>query len=576
MSPSSSTTERPQLPHQISEGRDKFGQNSHIVYHQETGGEDKVTRIRDLVRAPCVRQWVEGGRLYRESTSREISRFELFFDLLFVAIIHQLADAAIEEPGGPAVARFVLTFWPSWSVWDEARKYSNVSGTDDLLHRTWVLIGMACLLGYSANASSIELHPTDEEVGLDHTAVRAAAAYWLIVKLSRVVVLLYYAYYLPLFRRAQIMMALAVLLPMFLYLPLIWVTSRHAQIILASLGIAVDLIRVDLFVHYIRGRILQWRHGDHDTQAKKIALHKMPDLPNMRIPAMNIEHAIERSSAFVVIVLGELVMNLLYQAGKGDLGASHIYWKAVMGLMVAWALNYLYFLPNEPNNEYEHALRRSWLSGITFNFLHWPLCASLLLASAASGRMVAEDEVELGVHWYWGCGLGFALLCLTAIDWTHGNLAPNSEAIVPRHLRNLTTLSGAISLILFPLGADNLSTIEMMGIAVGIIWFVLIVGVVGMIPRPSIAREWKRQEEHEREQGYDGNGNGNGNLQEKNRDQGQRDQQHQQQQHQYIDRETETETDRQIGTRTRHGQFENGDHQRAHQVGSDQVIPVNI
>lgn len=56
----------------------------------------------------------------------------------------------VEEPGGDAVARFVLTFWPrsvtyllhivpelivpyrSWSIWDEARKYSNSSGTDDV------------------------------------------------------------------------------------------------------------------------------------------------------------------------------------------------------------------------------------------------------------------------------------------------------------------------------------------------------------------------------------------------------------------------------------------------------------
>lgn len=29
--------------------------------------------------------------------SRETPRFELFFDLLFVAIIHQLADAAIGQ-----------------------------------------------------------------------------------------------------------------------------------------------------------------------------------------------------------------------------------------------------------------------------------------------------------------------------------------------------------------------------------------------------------------------------------------------------------------------------------------------
>jgi hypothetical protein len=76
---------------------------------------------------------------------------------------------------------------------------------------------------------------------------------------------------------------------------------------------------------------------------------------------------------------------------------------------------------------YEHALRHSWVTGVLFtllvdqppfcsvpsqcrrplagqatansNSLHWPLCASLVLASAASGRMVASEEVDAGVHW---------------------------------------------------------------------------------------------------------------------------------------------------------------------------------
>jgi len=35
----------------------------------------------------------------------------------------------------------------------------------------------------------------------------------------------------------------------------------------------------------------------------------------------------------------------------------------------------------------------------TNNRLHWPLCAALLIASAAAGRMVQEDSVEHSFHW---------------------------------------------------------------------------------------------------------------------------------------------------------------------------------
>ena len=33
---------------------------------------------------------------------------------------------------------------------------------------------------------------------------------------------------------------------------------------------------------------------------------------------------------------------------------------------------------------------------------------------------------------YWGCGLGFAVFFMTAIDLTHRNLAPRSDPRIPR------------------------------------------------------------------------------------------------------------------------------------------------
>lgn len=44
---------------------------------------------------------------------------------------------------------------------------------------------MMTLIGYTANASAIELEPTGEEETVDHSAVRAAVAFWLVIKLTR-------------------------------------------------------------------------------------------------------------------------------------------------------------------------------------------------------------------------------------------------------------------------------------------------------------------------------------------------------------------------------------------------------
>jgi low temperature requirement protein LtrA len=50
---------------------------------------------------------------FREKKERVPSRFELFFDLVFVAIAHQLSEVAAEHAGGPGLAQFILVseYW---------------------------------------------------------------------------------------------------------------------------------------------------------------------------------------------------------------------------------------------------------------------------------------------------------------------------------------------------------------------------------------------------------------------------------------------------------------------------------
>jgi hypothetical protein len=46
----------------------------------------------------------------------------------------------------------------------------------------------------------------------------------------------------------------------------VWVTNRHAQIVLASVGIVVDLIRFDALFFYFGGRYLEWKQARADRQ----------------------------------------------------------------------------------------------------------------------------------------------------------------------------------------------------------------------------------------------------------------------------------------------------------------------
>jgi low temperature requirement protein LtrA len=60
---------------------------------------------------------MDGNQSYREKRERVPSRFELFFDLVFVAIAHQLSEVAAEHAGGPGLLLFVLvSIPPVWST----------------------------------------------------------------------------------------------------------------------------------------------------------------------------------------------------------------------------------------------------------------------------------------------------------------------------------------------------------------------------------------------------------------------------------------------------------------------------
>ena len=72
-------------------------QAENLLYQDAESARARPTRVRHLIRRPVVRQWIEDGRVVREKDDREVSRFELFFDLLYVAVIHQLGKRAVRD-----------------------------------------------------------------------------------------------------------------------------------------------------------------------------------------------------------------------------------------------------------------------------------------------------------------------------------------------------------------------------------------------------------------------------------------------------------------------------------------------
>ncbi|KAG8844658.1 hypothetical protein FRB96_002976 [Tulasnella sp. 330] len=439
---------RPNLLKMIDKRFSSFSGREHVSEKIHSGRAP--VHWRHLFKRPVIRQWVHDGKLYREEANREAAKTELFFDLMFAGIIHQLADGASESATGINMAKFVLIFYPAWSVWTDVKTFINTSGTDDVIMRTYTFFIMCLLLGYSANATSIKIEkpgetssdgsatvtarsiatlfvrslfsrqddttvssgeatgttdvaPNTFDGGYAFTegfqsALPAAIGFFLSAKLIRIFFFLIYGYVLPKFRRAHYLQAAAVAFNACIYLPLIWVTSPSWVVGLFSAGIITEL-----------------------------------------------------SNRYVVGLYTIFIQKQRFKSGKD----SCEYWRALFGLSISFSLCWIYFDADSS--------RLEPITGITYSHIHWPFCASLILMSAGLARMVAQPYFEnVGYRWMFSGSLGFSVFCLAIMGFLHKNLDKPGSSRIPRSIRLCARFVTALIITLLPLSSvlnDTLFTL---------------------------------------------------------------------------------------------------------------------
>ena len=77
-----------------------------------------------------------------EQDDRRTTWLELFFDLVFVAAVGQLANALSARPTPTRFFEFLGLFVPVWWAWSGYTFYANRFDTDDLPYRLLTLLGM--------------------------------------------------------------------------------------------------------------------------------------------------------------------------------------------------------------------------------------------------------------------------------------------------------------------------------------------------------------------------------------------------------------------------------------------------
>ncbi|KAI1066022.1 hypothetical protein LB507_000081 [Fusarium sp. FIESC RH6] len=442
------------------------------------GGQPRLGETIKLFKKPVIKQWFHKGLLWRASDNTEIMAIELFFDLLYVGIIHVNGEHAWAEPTGKELLRFAITFIMSWKIWSDITLILSWFETDDVFTRLEILFEIACLLGFSTNMTYAFYEG-------EHNTYTMLVSFYVAARFRGIVHFLYTAYLLPMVRGVMVCQAINIIIP-----AAIWIASIHVEMP-SRLGLIWVAIALDMCGQSILTGLFQW--GRTTSQPKRFARY-LSGLFEF-FPAVNIEHRVERTNAFVSLVFGYSVMGPMFQS-HGGYTVDVFLGKAILGLCQAFVFNWIYFDVDGSNIDV-HAIRRAVYTSSIWHYAHLPFIMGYILASAGLSKLVlvadtpsanpehltdhyierAEPEIANGIRYFYCHGLAIALLFMGVISACHGHRHPST-----RRLSKKTRLANRalVCLILFCLPlAKSLNSLNLVSITLALTTWVLLLELFG-------------------------------------------------------------------------------------------------
>ncbi|KFA77142.1 hypothetical protein S40288_05295 [Stachybotrys chartarum IBT 40288] len=358
-----------------------------------------------LFKRPVVKQWFHRGLLWRASEDTQIQAIELFFDLLFVGIVHVNGEYLAIHPTGHDLLRFSVTMIMSWRIWSDV---------------TQILSCFTTNMAYSFYED--ESHNTYEPL----------VAFYLTARLKDAVYYAVVSYFLPIIRGVLISHSVVILVSSAL-----WIASIHVPMP-DRLGLIWVALAIDVAAHapsFLLSRYGQNNKDDSGVGAKIYNLFEF-------FPAINIEHRVERTNAFVSLVFGYSVVAVLFQNYR-DIEVNSFLVKSLLGLAQAFIFNWIYF-DIDASNIHTHAIRRSGSAAALWQHIHLPFIMAFLVATAGLSLLVLASDVPLadperlssnyrdlsldyiqsGTRFFYCHGLAIALLCMGVISWCHEHRKP--------------------------------------------------------------------------------------------------------------------------------------------------------
>ncbi|MGF1457755.1 MAG: low temperature requirement protein A [Leptolyngbyaceae cyanobacterium] len=369
---------------------------------------------RSLWQRPQLRQ------INEDSEERSATWLELFYDLVFVAAIGQLAHHLSSHLDGLGFAGFALMFIPLWWCWVGTTFYATRFDTDTLFDRLFTFFQMGIITAMAVNAH--------------HGLAAGAMGFALCYALSRSLLIGQYqvaGYFIPRARALANWYSVGFGSSAALWLSSIWIPApwRYA---LWSAGLLIDFA------------------------TPLMAGHVVVKVP----PSMS--HVPERIGLFTIIVLGEAIIGVVN-------GLAELTWTpfaeltALMGLAIACSLWWLYF-DSSDGSPLRSMQKGNVGTALTWLYLHLPLTASLTMAGVGLEKLLENGPAEQPAtieRWLFCGAIAVALIALASIHWLTCTLG------TPKFRRVLSSyrLTSASALLLVAVWGDNLTSFWLVSIA---------------------------------------------------------------------------------------------------------------
>ncbi|WP_346114734.1 low temperature requirement protein A, partial [Nonomuraea maheshkhaliensis] len=327
-----------------------------------------------------------------QAEERHASWLELFFDLVVVVAVIQLAHR-LAHPTWPDVALFVVLYYAVWSVWTALTLYSNVRG--ERTRTLSMLIGMFGIAVMAAAAPDVA-----RETGTGGTHEGWFIAAYIISRTSASRSLQRAGAIMTAWPAAQLGAGLTP-----------WIASSWVEgpwrYVLWGIGVLLDLgfsvargRRPERMIEELNEQIRRRLKRDRRLHVSR---RPLPD-PDRYTPAvLEPAHLGERLGLFVIIVLGEAVMQVVMAASGQSWGPElALAALAGFGLIVSlWWITLQYGLSAVPG-----ATERGLKAYVALP-AHFAMTAGLTATAAGLGVVAAEPGAHLhgGSGWVLGGGL---------------------------------------------------------------------------------------------------------------------------------------------------------------------------